>query len=79
MLLDALNALWDQGALAIGDKVRIPAELRAKIPQLAQVPETGTIVGVESGAYTAEFGEVRLQGLAEDFIPFEASAEAARA
>ena len=57
MLLDALNALWDQGALAIGDKVRIPDELRAKIPQLAQVPETGTIVGVESGAYTAEFGE----------------------
>ncbi len=79
MLLDALNALWDQGSLAIGDKVRIPAELRAKIPQLAQVPETGTIVGVESGAYTAEFGEVRLQGLAEDFIPFEASAEAASA
>ena len=79
MLLDALNALWDQGSLAIGDKVRIPAELRAKIPQLAQVPETGTVVGVESGAYTAEFGEVRLQGLAEDFIPFEASAEAATA
>ncbi len=79
MLLDALNALWDQGSLAIGDKVRIPEELRAKIPQLANVPETGTIVGVESGAYTAEFGEVRLQGLAEDFIPFEASAEKATA
>ena len=47
--------------------------------QLASVPETGTIVGVESGAYTAEFGEVRLQGLAEDFIPFEASAEKATA
>ncbi len=79
MLLDALNALWNQGSLAIGDKVRIPEELRAKIPQLANVPETGTIVGVESGAYTAEFGEVRLQGLAEDFIPFEASAEKATA
>ncbi|MGC8484778.1 MAG: hypothetical protein ACP5O6_03970 [Candidatus Baltobacteraceae bacterium] len=79
MLLDALNALWDQGSLAIGDKVRIPDDLRAKIPQLANVPETGTIVGVESGAYTAEFGEVRLQGLAEDFIPFEASAEKATA
>ncbi len=79
MLLDALNALWEQGSLAIGDKVRIPEELRAKIPQLASVPETGTIVGVESGAYTAEFGEVRLQGLAEDFIPFEASAEKATA
>ncbi len=79
MLLDALNALWDQGSLAIGDKVRIPEELRAKIPQLANVPESGTIVGVESGAYTAEFGEVRLQGLAEDFIPFEAGAEKAPA
>ncbi len=79
MLLDALNALWNQGSLAIGDKVRIPEELRAKIPQLANVPESGTIVGVESGAYTAEFGEVRLQGLAEDFLPFEASAEKAPA
>jgi hypothetical protein len=76
MLLDSLNALFDQAALSIGDKVRIPDEIRNKIPQLATVPETGVITGVESGAYTAEFGEVRLQGLAEDFIPVEASATA---
>lgn len=74
MLLESLNALFDQGTLAIGDKVRIPEEIRAKIPQLATVPEIGEITGVESGAYTAEFGEVRLQGLAEDFLPVEASA-----
>lgn len=74
MLLDGLNALFDQGAFALGDKVRIPEEIRAKIPQLASVPETGEITGVENGAYTAEFGEVRLQGLAEDFIAVEATA-----
>ena len=74
MLLDSLNALFDQGALAIGDKVRIPDEIRAKIPQLANVPEVGEIKSVEAGAYTAEFGEVRLQGLAEDFLPVEATA-----
>ncbi|MHB8177415.1 MAG: hypothetical protein ACYDA5_01800 [Vulcanimicrobiaceae bacterium] len=74
MLLDGLNALWDQGALAVGDKVRIPDEIRAKIPQLAGVPEVGEITGSENGAYTAEFGEVRLQGLAEDFLPVEAGA-----
>jgi hypothetical protein len=74
MLLESLNALWDQGTLAVGDKVRIPDEIRAKIPQLASVPEVGEIKSVESGAYTAEFGEVRLQGLAEDFLPATASA-----
>ncbi|MHB8461172.1 MAG: hypothetical protein ACYDA1_00865 [Vulcanimicrobiaceae bacterium] len=74
MLLDALNALWDQGSFAIGDKVRIPDEIRGKIPQLADVPETGTITAADGGAYTAEFGEVRLQGLAEDFLAVEASA-----
>ncbi len=68
MLLDSLNALFDQSALAIGTRVRIPDEIRAKIPQLANVPAVGEITGVESGAYTADFGEVRLQGLAEDFI-----------
>lgn len=71
MLLDNLNALWDQGLLAIGDRVRIPQEIRAKVPQLANVPETGVITGAENGAYTAEFGDVRLQGLSEDFIPAE--------
>jgi hypothetical protein len=68
MLLDNLNALFDQGALSIGDRVRIPDEIRTRIPQLANVPEVGEIVGADSGAYTADFGEVRLQGLAEDFI-----------
>lgn len=74
MLLEALNALFDQGALAVGDKVRIPDDIRSKVPQLANVPEIGTITGLESGAYTAEFGDVRLQGLAEDFVPVEADA-----
>jgi hypothetical protein len=76
MLLGSLNALWDQSGLAIGDKVRIPDEIRAKVPQLANVPEIGEITGIESGAYTAEFGEVRLQGLAEDFIPVQGGAAA---
>jgi hypothetical protein len=74
MLLDSLNALFDQGSLTIGDKVRIPDEIRGKIPQLANVPEIGEITGAQNGAYTAEFGDVRLQGLAEDFIPVEATA-----
>jgi hypothetical protein len=74
MLLEGLNALFDQGTLAVGDRVRIPDEIRTKIPQLASVPEIGEITGADAGAYTAEFGEVRLQGLAEDFLPVEASA-----
>jgi hypothetical protein len=74
MLLESLNELFEQGTLSVGDKVRIPDEIRGKIPQLAGVPEVGHITGAEAGAYTAEFGEVRLQGLAEDFIPVEAGA-----
>ncbi|MBV8149173.1 MAG: hypothetical protein JO092_08785 [Candidatus Eremiobacteraeota bacterium] len=74
MLLDSLNALFDQGTFAVGDQVRIPDEIRTKIPQLANVPEIGVVTGVESGAYTAEFGDVRLQGLAEDFIPAQSAA-----
>lgn len=73
MLLDSLNALWDQGKLSVGDKVRIPDEIRSKIPQLANVPAIGEIKSADAGAYTAEFGDVRLQGLAEDFIPVEAT------
>ena len=73
MLLESLNALWDQGKLAVGDKVRLPDEIRSKVPQLANVPEVGEIKSDEAGAYTAEFGDVRLQGLAEDFIPVEAT------
>lgn len=74
MLLDGLNALFDGAGLSVGDKVRIPEEIRSKIPQLASVPEIGEITSVDSGAYTAEFGEIRLQGLSEDFIPVEATA-----
>jgi hypothetical protein len=73
MLLESLNALWDQSGLAVGDKVRIPDEIRSKIPQLANVPEIGEIKSVDAGAYTAEFGDVRLQGLAEDFVAVQAS------
>lgn len=73
-LLEGLNALFEASAFTVGDKVRIPDEIRSKVPQLASVPEIGTITGVETGAYTAEFGEVRLQGLAEDFVAVEASA-----
>jgi len=72
MLLEALNGLWEQGGLSVGDKVRIPDEIRAKVPQLANVPEIGEIASVENGAYVAEFGDVRLQGLSEDFLPVEA-------
>jgi hypothetical protein len=74
MLLDALNALYDGGSFVVGDRVRIPDEIRSKIPQLANVPEIGEITGIENGAFTAEFGDVRLQGLAEDFIAVEATA-----
>jgi hypothetical protein len=76
MLLDSLNALFDQQTLAVGTRVRIPEEIRARIPQLAGVPDVGEITGVDSGAYTADFGDVRLQGLAEDFIPVQAEAAA---
>ena len=71
MLLAELNKLFEQPALKVGDKVRIPQEIRNKIPQLKDVPEFGEVKSFENGAYTVEFGEVRLQGLAEDFLPAE--------
>jgi hypothetical protein len=71
MLMDELEKLFSQAALSVGDKVRLPDEIRTKIPQLASVPEIGEIKSHETGAYTAEFGEVRLQGLADDFIRVE--------
>ena len=76
MLMDELEKLFDSGSLAVGDKVRLPDEIRGKIPQLATVPETGEVKSVEAGAYTVEFGDVRLQGLAEDFIKVEPAAVA---
>ena len=78
MLMEELERLYSaEGGLNVGDKVRLPDEIRTKIPQLATVPEIGEIKSIESGAYTAEFGEVRLQGLAEDFIRVETAAAAA--
>ena len=71
MLMEELEKLFEQGGLNIGDSVRLPDEIRAKIPQLQSVPEVGQVIGHDAGAYTVDFGEVRLQGLAEDFIRAE--------
>jgi hypothetical protein len=71
MLMEELEKLYESGGLNAGDKVRLPDAIREKIPQLATVPEIGEVKSVEAGAYTVEFGEVRLQGLAEDFIKVE--------
>jgi len=71
MLMAELEKLFESPALEVGDKVRLPDEIRAKIPQLANVPEIGEVKDLAAGAYTVEFGEVRLQGLAEDFIKAE--------
>ena len=68
LILTDLEKLFDQPSLEVGDVVRLPDEIRAKIPQLASVPETGKVTDLAAGAYTVEFGDVRLQGLAEDFI-----------
>jgi hypothetical protein len=77
MLMDELEKLFAAGGLEVGDRVRLPDEIRAKIPQLADVPEIGEIKTSQAGAYTAEFGDVRLQGLAEDFIKVEPAAATA--
>jgi hypothetical protein len=74
MLMEELEALYATGGLNVGDRVRLPDEIRSKIPQLASVPEIGEVKSVEAGAYTVEFGDVRLQGLAEDFIKVETAA-----
>ena len=74
MLMADLESLFEQPALAVGDVVKLPDEIRAKVPQLANVPETGKVTDLAAGAYTVEFGDVRLQGLAEDFIKVEPAA-----
>ena len=74
LLMDDLEKLFDQQALEVGDAVRLPDDIRAKIPQLATVPEFGKVTDFAAGAYTVEFGDVRLQGLAEDFIRVEGAA-----
>jgi hybrid cluster-associated redox disulfide protein len=71
MLMEELEKLFEGGGLNVGDKVRLPLEIRSKIPQLANVPETGEVKSTESGAYTVDFGDVRLQGLVEDFVKVE--------
>ncbi|GAC1410842.1 MAG: hypothetical protein NVSMB64_20220 [Candidatus Velthaea sp.] len=71
MLMAELEKLFESAALEVGDIVRLPDEIRGKIPQLASVPETGKVTELSAGAYVVEFGEVRLQGLAEDFIKVE--------
>jgi hybrid cluster-associated redox disulfide protein len=71
MLMAELQKLFEVPALAIGDRVRLPDEIRNKVPQLQHVPEIGEVMDVAAGAYTVEFGDVRLQGLAEDFIKVE--------
>jgi len=77
MLMDELEKLYESGGLNVGDKVRLPDEIRSKIPQLANVPDIGDVKSVEAGAYTVEFGDVRLQGLAEDFIKVETASVSA--
>jgi hybrid cluster-associated redox disulfide protein len=74
MLMAELEKLFDQPALEVGDAVRLPDEIRSKIPQLATVSEIGRVTELAAGAYVVEFGTVRLQGLAEDFIKVEPSA-----
>jgi hybrid cluster-associated redox disulfide protein len=77
MLMSELEKLFDQPLLGVGDKVKLPDEIRTKIPQLANVPEIGEVKDLAAGAYTVEFGDVRLQGLAEDFIKVEPAAAGA--
>jgi len=77
MLMTELEKLFEQPLLDVGDKVKLPDEIRAKIPQLATVPEVGEVKDVAAGAYTVEFGDVRLQGLAEDFIKVEVASAGA--
>jgi hybrid cluster-associated redox disulfide protein len=77
MLMEELDKLYAHGGLAVGDSVRLPDDIRSKIPQLADAPDIGEVKSLESGAYTVEFGEIRLQGLAEDFVKVETAASPA--
>lgn len=73
MLMAELEKLFDASGLNVGDKVRLPDEIRSKIPQLANVPDVGEVKSSENGAYTVDFGDVRLQGLSEDFVKVQAA------
>jgi hybrid cluster-associated redox disulfide protein len=74
LLMADLEKLFEQPALEVGDTVKLPDDIRSKIPQLASVPELGKVTDLAAGAYTVVFGEVRLQGLAEDFIKVDPAA-----
>jgi hybrid cluster-associated redox disulfide protein len=74
LLMNDLEKLFEQPALDVGDTVRLPDEIRAKIPQLANVPEFGKVTDLAAGAYTVVFGDVRLQGLAVDFVKVDPTA-----
>ncbi len=74
LLMNDLEKLFEQPALDVGDTVRLPDDIRAKVPQLANVPEFGKVTDLAAGAYTVVFGDVRLQGLAEDFIKVDPAA-----
>ncbi|HEX3548927.1 MAG TPA: hypothetical protein VHT53_01020 [Candidatus Elarobacter sp.] len=74
LLMNDLEKLFEQPALDVGDTVRLPDEIRSKIPQLADVPEFGKVTDLAAGAYTVVFGDVRLQGLAEDFVKVDPAA-----
>jgi len=74
LLMNDLEKLFEQPSLDVGDTVRLPDEIRAKIPQLANVPEFGKVTDLAAGAYTVVFGDVRLQGLAEDFLKVDPAA-----
>src|SRR5271168_3325015 len=52
MLMSELEKLFDAPSLSVGDKVRLPDEIRTKIPQLATVPEIGEVKDLAVGAYT---------------------------
>jgi len=74
LLMNDLEKVFEQPALDVGDTVRLPDEIRAKIPQLANVPEFGKVTDLAAGAYTVVFGDVRLQGLTEDFVKVDPAA-----
>ncbi len=76
MLLESLNALFDQTRSRSATTSASPTRSARRFRNWPSVPEVGEIIGAEGGAYTADFGDVRLQGLAEDFIVVPAEAAA---
>src|SRR3979411_2909486 len=52
LLMADLEKLFDQPALEVGDTVKLPDEIRSKIPQLANAPEVGQGAAPGAGAHT---------------------------